>query len=62
VYVLIPQVKSYGDYVNSNLVLQINVLNGVIACVVLAHIGFIIFGLFMRFGVNISTFHFCRKY
>ncbi len=45
-FVLIPQVKSYGDYVNSNLVLQINVLNGVIACVVLAHIGFIIFGLF----------------
>jgi hypothetical protein len=35
-FVLIPQVKSY-DYVNSNLVLQINVLNGVIACV-LAHI------------------------
>jgi hypothetical protein len=45
-FVLIPQVKSYGDYVNSNLVLQINVLNGIIACVVLAHIGFIIFGLF----------------
>jgi hypothetical protein len=45
-FVLIPQVKSYGDYVNSNLILQINVLNGVIACVVLAHIGFIIFGLF----------------
>jgi len=45
-FVLIPQIKSYGDYVNSNLVLQINILNGIIACVVLAHIGFIIFGLF----------------
>jgi hypothetical protein len=45
-FVLIPQVKSYGEYVNSNLVLQVNVLNGIIACVVLAHIGFIIFGLF----------------
>jgi len=45
-FVLIPQTKSFGDYVDSNLVLQINILNGVIACVVLAHIGFIIFGLF----------------
>jgi hypothetical protein len=41
-FVLIPQAKSYGNYV----VLQINVLNGVIACIVLAHIGFILFGLF----------------
>lgn len=45
-FVLIPQTKSYGEYVDSNLVLQINILNGIIACVVLAHIGFIIFGLF----------------
>lgn len=45
-FVLIPQTKSYGDFIDSNLVLQINILNGVIACVVLAHIGFIIFGLF----------------
>jgi hypothetical protein len=45
-FVLIPQTKAYGDYGDPNLVLQINILNGVIACVVLAHIGFIIFGLF----------------
>jgi len=45
-FVLIPQTKSYGDFVDPNVVLQINILNAVIACVVLAHIGFIIFGLF----------------
>jgi len=45
-FVLIPQTKSYGNYVDPNLILQINILNGIIACVVLAHIGFIIFGLF----------------
>jgi hypothetical protein len=45
-FILIPQVTSYGSYTDSNLMLQINILNGVIACVVLTHIGFIIFGLF----------------
>jgi hypothetical protein len=45
-FVLIPQTKSFGDYVDPSLVLQINILNGIITCVVLAHIGFIIFGLF----------------
>jgi hypothetical protein len=45
-FVLIPQTKSYVNYVDPNLLLQINILNGIIACVVLAHIGFIIFGLF----------------
>lgn len=45
-FVLIPQAKSYGNYVDPSLVLQINVLNGVIACIVLAHIGLILFGLF----------------
>jgi hypothetical protein len=45
-FVLIPQTKLYGTYVDPNLVLQINILNGVIACVVLAHIGLILFGLF----------------
>lgn len=44
-FVLIPQTKYYDTYVDSNLVLQINVLNGTIACIVLAHIGFILFGL-----------------
>jgi len=45
-FVLIPQTKSFGDYIDPNLILQINILNGIIACVVLTHIGFIIFGLF----------------
>jgi hypothetical protein len=45
-FVLIPQTKSYTNYIDPNLVLQINFLNGIITCVVLAHIGFIIFGLF----------------
>jgi len=45
-FVLIPQVESYSNSIDSNLMLQINLLNGVIACVVLTHIGLIIFGLF----------------
>jgi len=45
-FILIPQTKSFGDYIDPNLILQINILNGIIACVVLTHIGFIIFGLF----------------
>ena len=45
-FVLIPQMKYYDSSIDSNLLLQINVLNGIIACIVLAHIGFILFGLF----------------
>nr|UQS76226.1 hypothetical chloropalst RF90 [Haslea ostrearia]WAJ48302.1 hypothetical protein DMDDKFKA_00105 [Haslea ostrearia] len=45
-FVLIPQTKVYGNYVDPNLILQINILNGIIACIVLTHIGFILFGLF----------------
>lgn len=45
-FVLIPQTKAYANYVDPGLILQINILNGVITCVVLAHIGFVIFGLF----------------
>lgn len=45
-FVLIPQTKSYINYVDPNLILQINFLNGLISCVVLLHIGFVIFGLF----------------
>jgi len=44
-FVLIPQTKSYDTYVDPSLILQINILNGIISCVVLVHIGFIIFGL-----------------
>ena len=45
-FVLIPQIESYTNSIDSNLILQINLLNGIIACVVLTHIGLIIFGLF----------------
>jgi hypothetical protein len=47
-FVLLPKTQSelYVNSVDSNLILQINLLNVVIACIVLSHIGFIIFGLF----------------
>jgi hypothetical protein len=45
-FVLIPQTKLYSNYVDPNLVLQVNLLNGIITCVVLSHIGLILFGLF----------------
>ena len=45
-FVLIPQTKAYANYVDPGLIFQINILNGIITCVVLTHIGFIIFGLF----------------
>jgi hypothetical protein len=38
--------KIVWKFVDPNIALQINILNGVIACIVLTHIGFIIFGLF----------------
>jgi len=43
---LIPETEFYEGYIDPSLALQINVLNGVIVCVVLSHIGLIIFGLF----------------
>jgi len=48
-YILIPQLDSlevYENYTADNILLQVNILNGVLASIVLAHIGFIIFGLF----------------
>lgn len=45
-FVLIPQAKAQIDYIDPSLTLQINIVNGIIAFVVLAHIGFIIFALF----------------
>ena len=45
-FVLIPQTKAYANYVDPGIILQINILNAIITCVVLTHIGFIIFGLF----------------
>jgi len=45
-FVLLPQTKSILNDANENLILQIKFLNVFITCVVLAHISFIIFGLF----------------
>lgn len=45
-FVLIPQIKSYDSYADQNLILQINGLNAIIVCVVVTHIGFVLFGLF----------------
>jgi hypothetical protein len=56
-FVLIPQTEvisetgfdegsNFYNYIDPNLFLQIDILNGIIACVVLSHIGLIIFGLF----------------
>ena len=45
-FVLIPQTKSYSNSIDPNLILQINSLNGIIACIVLMHLGLILFGLF----------------
>jgi hypothetical protein len=44
--VLLPQKEAYGNYINSSLQLQIDFLNVIIGSIVLAHIGFLIFGLF----------------
>jgi len=44
--VLIPQTEISDDYINSNIVLQINALNGVIASIIALHLGLIFFGLF----------------
>ena len=46
-FVLIPQAESStNNYIDTNLLLQINALNWIITYVVLIHIGFVIFGLF----------------
>ena len=45
-FIILPQTKIYENYTDPNLILQMNFLNAIIVCVVLAHIGFIIFGLF----------------
>lgn len=45
-FVLIPKAEAQIDSVEPSLTFQINILNGIIASVVLAHVGFIIFALF----------------
>ena len=43
--ILIPQTQS-NNYINQNLLLQINALNGLIAFVIALHLGLVFFGLF----------------
>jgi len=45
-FVLIPKAESYVNYNNSDLILQIDFLNAIIASIVLVHMGFVLFGLF----------------
>ena len=45
-FIILPQTKIYENYTDPNLLIQMKFLNVVIACVVLTHLGFIIFGLF----------------
>jgi hypothetical protein len=44
-FTLIPQSQPFENFVDHDIVLQIKFLNAVIACIVICHIGFVIFGL-----------------
>nr|YP_010448063.1 hypothetical protein NRL27_pgp136 [Nitzschia dubiiformis]UTQ75544.1 hypothetical protein [Nitzschia dubiiformis] len=44
--VLIPQTQISTNYLDQNLILQVNILNGLIAFIVSLHLGLIFFGLF----------------
>lgn len=44
--VLIPQTQTLTNYIDQNLILQVNLLNGLIAFIISLHLGLIFFGLF----------------
>jgi hypothetical protein len=44
--VLIPQTQVANNYIDQNLVLQVNALNGLIAFIISLHLGLVFFGLF----------------
>lgn len=44
--ILIPQTQVSTNYIDQSLILQVNILNGLIAFIVFFHIGLIFFGLF----------------
>jgi hypothetical protein len=44
--VLIPQTQISNNYIDQNLILQVNLLNGLIAFIISLHLGLIFFGLF----------------
>jgi hypothetical protein len=62
-FVLVPQTKAYATtkYVDQNLVLQINALNVLIACIVLAHIGLILLECFHAIWGQYFYFRFLLK-
>ena len=45
-FILIPQINPSIGYVDQNILVQVNILNSIIAFVVLTHIGFVIFAMF----------------
>ena len=44
--ILIPQTQISNNYIDQNLILQVNFLNGLIAFIITLHIGLVFFGLF----------------
>ena len=44
--VLIPQVQNNSNYLDQNLIFQVNLLNGLLAFIICLHLGLIFFGLF----------------
>jgi len=44
--VLIPQTQISTNYIDQNLILQVNLLNGIIAFIITLHLGLVFFGLF----------------
>lgn len=44
--ILIPQTQVSNNYIDQNLILQVNFLNGLIAFIIFLHLGLIFFGLF----------------
>ena len=44
--ILIPQTQVSNNYIDPNLILQVNILNGVITFIITLHLGLIFFGLF----------------
>ena len=44
-FVLLPKIQISNDFIDKNIIFQINISNGIIACIVFTHIGFVIFAL-----------------
>ena len=44
--ILIPQIEISGDFADPSLILQVNILNGLLAFIICLHMGLVFFGLF----------------